>query len=355
MPGRYVSRRNTARTARYAPMARVAGKLVSRAYKSYASRNKSRTQRKSGSNGDDLAPLYGSTFTSKIQYRSKRPNKRRARIAKKSFRSFMKNSMKLQNAQNGLSQGAFTNATVSDNQTWWSLDILNAGVVESMIRGQLPASPTFTSLRDFNLNLKSFSLRYYLTNTGTNPMSLDIYHVQPRRNITFEELASGPGFPTVPTNGNVLAGWFSYVNGSAPKDNLPDSIDGVPSFNTLGFSPFLYSNFCRMFRIGKIRTVVIPPGGTFEERDTVRMKQLNIARLGLYNTAAYNADHPTLTPRVNFYFRGLSRSILVRQRGLPGPTNNAVPTNLAIAWEESMTSKVMQVKSGSSAFYTGAA
>lgn len=355
MPQALVRRSHTRNVARYAPLARAAGNLVSRAYKSYTGRNKSGSKRKSGSNGDDIAPLYGSTFTSKIQYRSRRPNKRRARRAKRSFRTFMKNSMKLQNAQNALSQGAFNIPTAADNQTFWSLDILNAGVVESMIRGQLPSAPNFTSLRDFNLHLKSFSLRYYLQNTGLGPMTLDIYHVQPRRNITFEELASGPGLPTVPTNGNVLAGWFNSVNQSATKDNLPDSIDGIPGFNTLGFSPFLHSNFCRMFKIGKIRTVVLPPGGTFEERDTVRMKQLNIAKLGLFNTQQFNVDHPTLSPRVNFLFRGLSRCILFRQRGMPSNTLNAGPTQIACAWEESMTSKVIQTKPGSSAFYTGAA
>ncbi|QCX35038.1 capsid protein [Blackfly DNA Virus 9] len=354
MPRNQVTRHRRSVT-RYAPYARAAGKLVSKAYRAY--KGSKGSTRKTPKGSDDYAPLYGSTFTSRVAYRSRRPNKKRLRFAKKSFRQHVNNAMKLQNAQNTLSQNTFTSTAATDNQQWFSLDMLNGFALSELIDGQVPTSVTgtpFTDLRDFQLMLKTFSLKYYITNISGVSVSLDIYHVRPRRNVTYQEMVN----PALPTNGNVLSTNFVANTTAIPthNDQLTNVVgDAIAGANVLGYTPFQYSNFCRVWKITKMRTVVLAPGATFEARDTVLNRMLNIARMGLFNTQEYASSFPTATPRVNFYIRGISRTLLFRQRGMPDSTSASPASGLRISWEETSTSKVMQTRPGSSTIMPSAA
>lgn len=329
------------------------------AYRQYRQQNQS-SQRRSGGNIES-APLYGSTFTSKVGYKSRRPNRRRLRRAKRSFRTFLKNSMVLQNPQNGQSSGQFNVVTTPAGsppiyQQWASLDVLSAAAVYQMIRGQLPGGTTRTGLRDFELNLKTFNMRYYLVNTGSSPLMVDIYYVHPRRSILGKEVNATL---SAPTNGNVLAAWFktNYSNAvPANSDLQPDpGADPLPDWSQTATTPFMYENFCRSFKIDRIRNLVLPPGGTFEARESIRMRRLNLARLGeLLSTPEFNLLNPTGNNDTgNFYLKGMSRSILIGFRGFPDNTLLAQPGQLAFRWEETSTSKVMQTRPGSNAVYAG--
>lgn len=333
--GRSRTRRSV---SKYAPMVRAGASLVRAGVKAY------KKHKSSASKGrDDQQPLYGTTFTSKVAYRAKRPNKRRKRFAKKSFKGFIQNSMKLQNAQNNVSHNFFQITTLAGAQQWGSVDLLNASAIFNMVSGQLPAITTSSNLRDFQLALKTFSLRWYLVNTGTSPVYVDIYHVVPRRDVSYPELGS----PSVPTNGNVLA--VSFNTGFGSSDTLPDTkADPQMSSNTLGATPFLYSNFCRVFKITKMRTVKMSSGDTYEERDTVLNRMLNLAKLGVVGNAGVG-------PTNQWYIRGLSKCLLFRVRGMPTAVSEAPVSAVTIGWEEMGTSKVIQTKPGSSAVYTGEA
>lgn len=330
----------------------IAARAVRSLYNGYKNRRPNKAAQ-SRQKGEDQTPLYGSTFTSKVGYRSRRPNRKRVAIAKRSFSTFLRNSMRLQNPQNGQTSGQFVGGSALNLQGWQSLDILNGAALFQMVSGQLPAGSNRSQLRDFELNLKSFNCRYYITNTGSNSVMLDIYYVTPRRNITFKELRTAG----LATNGNVLAFQFTdnFNNVPATTDTNADT-KGDPPGNALGLgaTPFLYENFTRIYKINRIRNVVLPPGGTFENRETVRMKRINLARMGEFLSQTELNGQPTGATDVNnFYFRGLSRMMLFRCRGFPDASNQATAGSLSYAWEETSCNKVIQTRPGSNATYPG--
>lgn len=345
-------RRNVRYAGRYA-VARAAANTIGRAYKSYKNYRKSRTNSRS-TGQDDSKPLYGTAFTSKVAYRARRPNKRRARAARKSFKNFMKNSMKLQNPQNSLASGNFATGAALNTQQWGSLDLLNVGVLTQMVIGQLPPGFTRQQQRDFQLQLKSFSLRMYLVNTGSTNLMLDLYYITPRRDIAYEEMNE----PGSPSNGRVMSNYVLLNNsGAATDDQMADPKgDPVPQATTLGWTPFMFTDLCRQFKVTRVRNVMLPPGQIFEERDTCLNKSVNLARLGTIETAYNQSLHPSSQAYTKWYLKGISRTILYRVRGFPDGTNNAGPATLTVSWDESSSCKVTQTqRTSSNAAFTGAA
>jgi len=348
MAGKQLARRgHYASVNKYAPYVRTAARLGKAAYNMYSKYKGSSSNGRSTARGtDESAPLYGTAFTSKVGYRSRRPNKKRARFAKKSFKTFMKNSMKLQNPQNSQGQGFLQYGTVvNDTQLWGSVDILNALALNNLVLTQLPSSvllppASATQLRDFRLMLKSFSLKLYFTNTNSNNVYLDLYYILPRRNVTAADIGK-----TTASAGNALAAHFTnqFTNG-VTTDLLPDTHGtGLPDAAFLGSTPFQYTNFCRIYKITRVRNLVIPPGGTFVERATVLNREINLARLGTISPATSGGPAQLQA----FHLQGLTRSILWKIRGMPTATNAAGGSSISVSWEENATSKVVQTRASS--------
>lgn len=347
MPSNVVARRRVqSRITRYAPVARAGMSLVRKAYGTWKQRTQQRTTGNRQKGTDDAQPLYGTTFTSKVSYRAKRPRRRRVSRAKRSFGGFLRNAMKLQNAQNALSANAFISGAANAQQSWSSVDVLNASAVFNIVLSQLPSGvPLASAMRDFTLYLKTFTLRWYMTNTGANPLFVDLYHVIPRRDITYGDVNS----PVTPTNGNVLANLFT---GNYALDALPDTHgDAQPTAFSIGAGPFQSTNFTRMFKIVKVRALKMAPGETFEERDTVLNRRINLASFGAVIGGG------TSSPSNIWYKRGMSKCVLYRVRGAPGlnsgSISTALPCQLSCSWEETSVSKVMQTKPSSSAVFAG--
>jgi len=331
-------------SVRYAPVARAAYKVAKAGYSAYKSYKKRKVYQKSGSTQTDSSPIYGTAFTSKITYSKRRPNKKRARRGRASFKSFISNSLKLQNAQNAVRAGYFTAGNAIETQAWFSLDFLNVEALREFSIGQLPSGTTATQWRDFTLYLKSFSLKTMIQNTGTSNVSMDIYWVIPKRDITMVEMGSPTGH-----NGNVLSSWFVTNTSSAGLPTIPPDMnadpagDDIPSAVDLGFNPFMYQNFCRLFTIVKIRTVVLGAGQTFEDRSKIGSRRVNMAKLGGVAATANSNLQPL------WYNKGYAKSMLVRIRGFPDADHQSSATSVAVAWEETATSKVMQTRPGTTA------
>lgn len=311
------------------------GRAVGKAYQGYKKgyqRNSTNTKGQ-----DDQKPLYGATFTSKVSYKKKNIPKKYVKAQKRQFRTFINNSMKLQNASNYVgSNDFFTNSAVNKQQ-WYSLDLLNIGTIQQYIDDQFPSGSTATSLRDFQLWLKTFSMRFYITNSGAATAIVDMYYVIPKRDIGYTEVGS----PTLPTNGNVMvSGVLALASTDTGADPFPVA---RPDRTDLGWSPFMYSNFCRQYTIKRIRTVVLPIGATFEERDTIMNRKLNLAMLGGQLPGIAGSGLPS-----KFYNRNLSKMILFRFRGMPDSANGAAATGLHIAWEETACCKIVQTRPGNS-------
>lgn len=330
--------------------ARSASRMVYSAGQSWLKRRRSASTPKKSSKGkDDSTPLYGTSFTSKVGYRARRPNRRRARAARVSFGKFINNSMKLQNAQNSVNTGAYGMSNVAGQQAWYSLDLCNVNELWHLIKSQLPAGQGATS-RDFQLMLKTFQLRFFLQNVSTNNAMVDIYHLVPRRDVSQAEFTSAGLTLPDPSNGNVFSSWFNArtdITNVAASDQLQDT-EGDPVPNNLidGYTPFMYTNLCRMYKITKIRNLVLGAGQTYTERDTVLNRRINMASLGGSTTSS------TFTPE-KWYMKGISRITLFRVRGFPTDPSGSPVAHIDLGWEVNTTCKVVQTRLSSSATIGG--
>ncbi|AXF50875.1 putative capsid protein [Stipagrostis associaed virus] len=324
-----------------AHMGDMALKRASRSYKSFGRRGKGSSMGKSNSKMDS-APLYGTTYTSKVSYRKRGVSRSRSKFGKRKFGKFLHQSMKLQNAQNTLAGNAFGLTTTAGSQAWSSLDLCNGVELYQILRTQLPPSASTATMRDFTMALKNFNLKWYITNVGTTNVEVEIYHIMPRRDVTCKEMSIATPSPS---NGNIFA---NYVDSQYPSDALgdPDG-DAVPTINSLGWTPFLNRNLMRQFIVKKVRTVKMAPADTYMERDSVGQKMLNASRLGLEifsngATTSYNDVQ-------KWYLKGLSQIIFIKLRGFPNTTSGSPVSSINIAWEVTTTSKVIQTRTGSDA------
>lgn len=288
----------------------------------------------------EFAPLYGATFTSSNTYTRRAAPRAVKRRAKRSFRSHVKNAMKLQNAQNKLGANTFLIASLAEQQAWGSFDILNGNTLLDIFRGQLPNNAPSVRLRDFKLFLKSFHLRMSITNTGSSTVLMDFYQVEPRFDIDRIDLAQ----PAYPTNGNTLAKWFyDHTQANTFSDVLSDTQGGVvPDSRAVAYTPFMFQNFCKMFRVTKIRQFQIPIGNTIVDNFKVGAVNLNPTR---FITAAENTNVPTYPDK--HYLKGISSAILVRFRGQSSASVGNLASQLRFSWEEQMCSKVFMTRPGS--------
>lgn len=316
--------------ARYAPYVRAAGAIVRRGFRTY--RNQASQSAPSKSRGVEQTPLYGTAFTSKVAYKRKRVSRKSRQFGQKKFNRFIHQSLKLQQSQNRLTTNSFSANSSLNLQSWFSLDVLNSYALRQLVLSSV-GGVNVSLLRDVRLFLRTFSLRYYVTNTGTVPAMVDIYYVHPRRDKTFADMRD----PSVPTNGNVLAAWFTANTLASADMNQDENTDVVPNNSQLGFSPFLYQNFCRLFCIDRIREVKLSGGETFTAREVVTSKTINGAELGL-------SDPAGITTNSMFYNAGYSRVVLFRVRGFPNATDSAAATTMRISWEETSDHKVMETR-----------
>lgn len=329
--------------------AHAAGRIASRSLSSMASSFRSQSKRRRSesratNSKDDKSPLYGTTFTSKIAYKSKRTPTKRVKFGKKKAQKWLYQASKMQNSQNTVTNNTFTLSNLSSQQAWWSLDLCNAGEIFNLIATQLPLVSTVQAYRDYNLWLKDFNLKYYLTNTGTANVELEIYHIVPRRDVNYADLTSAT---PMTSNGNILA---NYFNNRYPLDTLPDAQgDVVPTTFSLGITPFQYRNFCRLFKIVKIRVLKMGVGETFVERDKTGSFNLNLARLGIM-PPQNNATTPAIGSLTKWYLKGISRMILFKIRGFPTAASSSPAGQISLAWEVTTNSKVIQTKPGTDAF-----
>lgn len=326
------SRRNTRRPRanKYARFAVAAGN-VAKGFK-----RQWKTANKKYESGVDTKPLYGTAFTSKITYKKRRVNPRKLRTARRKTNAFVAQSMKLQNAQNNLNNGTFLGANSVNLQAWSSYDIANCSLLEDLTSSQLPTGAGRGAIRDFQLWLQHLRLRTTIQNYGTTNCLMDVYYLVPRIDIPYTEMQS----PTT-TNGNAFANWFvTNTAVGAGQDQLGDTAGDVPVANTvLGYTPFMYQNLTRLFKILRVRTVELGPGQTFVDTDGVHMKKVNPTRF--MNT-------PTTTLGLKtWYLKGISKIVLIGFRGFSNGTQNSPIVNLSYSWEEQSTSKVMQTRASS--------
>lgn len=296
--------------------------------------------------------IFGATYTARNAYRKKRVPRRVARRAKRSFKSHVRNAMRLQRPQFTTQHSRFNGSSGLNNQGWFSLDMLNGGVLRRIVESQLPTGSGPVALRDLELWVQSFSLRYYITNTGTTPLFLDIYKVYPRRTHTAAEL----DVTTSPSNGNTLASWLiTHFTGNVGHDLAADPKgDPVPDWAQLGANPFQWENFCREFKIASVRTNLVNPSATIEQRMSCKPFKLNLARLGEIgpDNSAGTGSNANIN---NWYFPRISSTLLFRIRGTADGTNESLAASCGVAWEECATTKVLQTKSSSNALFTNGA
>lgn len=290
---------------------------------------------------DDATPLYGTTYTSKISYRKKRVSRKRARAGRKKTGKFLYQSMKLQNAQNAIFNNAFQGATVTNQQAWVSLDLCSTIDLYQLFRTQFGPGVGEANFRDFRMALQSFNLKYYITNTTSTPVELDIYHITPRRDMTTAEMLVSP---TGPSNGNLFANW---MNTAYARDSIgtPDG-EPLPTVTSLGWTPFMYRNLCRMFSINKVRSIKMGPFETFTARDRIKSRMLNAAQIGITTPKTGN---PAITDVNKLYLKGVSRIVMIKIRGFPIDSAASPPSTLDFAWETTSTSKVVLTRPGSDA------
>lgn len=296
----------------------------------------------------DTAPLYGATYTAKTTYRRRRAPKRVKRRARRSFKTFMKNTMRLQNPANSLNSGSFAVTSTADQQNWFSFDLCNTNALRALVANQqAAANPGNAALRDMRLALKTFRLTVTIANSGTNtnPVLMDLYTIVPRRDIDFDEFSDVNGL-----NGNVLAQYFK--NGALPvaTDNggelqAPEQAgDVTPTFRVVGFTPFMYPAFCRMFKIVNIKTVKLPIGESYISHYKVSNKMLNPTR---FLTKEASLPAPAKDPLSKIYLAGTSMSILACFRGLPTASNGSGESAMRVRWEEQSTTKYLALKRSS--------
>lgn len=349
---RAVARRNAYPTPQRTP-SRAVISLAARAGQSWLKHR--RSGRAGGSEKPkkmevDTKPLYGTTFTARTTYRRKRAPKRVRRRAARSFRTFMKNTLRIQNAQNSLNSGAFRALSTTDENQWLSFDLCNANALKALFANQqTSATPGNYILRDMRLGLKTFRLTVTLVNTANSlspqPLMLDLYTIVPRRDVDFDEFSN---FNSL--NGNVLANYFksgaepvATVNGGELGAPIQTG-DTAPTWRTLGFTPFMYPAFCRMFKVINIKTVKLPVGESYVSHFKVSNKTLNPTR---FLTKEAPNPAPANESLSKMYLAGTSMSVLCCFRGNPTETNTAASAGLTIRWEEQSTCKVYNIKSSS--------
>lgn len=322
--------------------------------------SQSESRSRSRSANMDATPLYGGTFTSKVAYRRHRAPKRVRIKARKRARRFLNQSLKLQNAQNSLRTGMFASTTPGTNntQSWASLDLLDVEALREFSIGQLPlfklnpvtgtidsGGPNASQWRDFELYIKTFNLNFYLHNTTNGDVSIDLYVITPKRDISYLEMYE-PGVP----NGNTFANWLNNnlaVGTGKTSDMLPDPHgEGVPTTSSLGFNLFMYQNFTKLFTVEKIRTLQMSAGDKFQDKYRVKNVHVNMARMG----GVRAVNNPNIEQQGNWYIKGVSKIIAWRFRGWPDATPVIPTVTLSTYWEETCTAKVIQTRPSSSAF-----
>lgn len=328
MPNVVARRRGSGRVVqpsvtRYFPAARAAYGIARAGYNAYK-KYKSSPASKGTS---ESAPIFGSTFTARTTYKSKRRNRRRVRFGKSKTNKFLHQTMKLQNAQNSVQSGAFGFASINGTQDWQSIDFLNGADLNVMCLSQQPAAVTPVAARDWRLFIQSCRLNVMLRNTGATVAFVELYWVTPRFDISSNEIPL-----TVPSVGNSLRTWFvGHLPAAGTSDmNQDPAGDPIPTNQTLGMTPFQYQNFCRLFKINKVKTVKLPPGEVYQE---------------YFNTRFRNVDAVKLN--ANSYLRGITSSLLWRFRGFHDGTNQAPSTAMYCNWELLSCIKVVQTRNSS--------
>lgn len=299
----------------------------------------------------DTQPMFGTTFTARTTYRRKRAPKRVRRRAARSFRTFMKNTLRIQNAQNSLNSNSFDAISEPGQNQWFSFDLCNTNALKALFANQqTSATPGNFALRDMRLGLKTFRLTVHIGNTATGttgpqPLLMDMYTIVPRRDIDYDEFSNFNG-----TNGNVLSAYFksgaqpvATTNGGELGAPIQTG-DTAPSWRTLGFTPFMYPAFCRMFKVINIKSVKLPIGETYVSHFKVANKTLNPTR---FLTKEAPASGPANESLSKIYLAGTSMSILCCIRGNPTSTSIAASTGINIRWEEQSTCKVYNIKASS--------
>lgn len=262
----------------------------------------------------------------------------------------MYQASKLQSAQNSLNSNVFRVYVGANGQDWFSFDILNTQALEAMVDNQFNAGTQNRNIRDFRMLMKGFKLKVTIANqidaNQTSPAILDMYFLVPRFDIDWDEFSRYVG-----NNGNILARYFKEgASGVLPTGELQPNFQGdsIPDFGKIGFTPFMYQAFCRMFKVVKIKTIKLPIGETYISDFSVRSKYINPSRF-LTKLAPSGAQQAR---RSKMYLKGISSTVLCRVRGTPGfqeepGTSISRPVNLSVVWEEQCTCKVMQTRPGS--------
>lgn len=299
----------------------------------------------------DTKPMFGTTFTARNTYRRRRAPRRVRKRAARSFRTFMRNTLRIQNAQNSLNSNNFTAVADLNSNQWFSFDLCNTNALKALLANQqTSATPGNFALRDMRLALKNFRLTIHIGNTfpgnnGPQPLLMDMYTIIPRRDIDFEEFRNFNGL-----NGNVMANYFK--SGASPVATTNggelgapiQSGDTAPSWRSLGFTPFMYPAFCRMFKVINIKSVKLPIGETYVSHFKVGGRTINPTRF-------LTKEAPPLAPLNDslskMYLAGTSMSVLCCIRGNPTGTDIAASTGINLRWEEQSTCKVYNIKASS--------
>lgn len=329
---------------------RAAGRLIS----SYTRSRNGGQSRSSGNSRTraDTGALYGSTFTAKTTYRRRSAPRRVRRRATREFRKHVYLTSKLQSAQNSLNSNLFKLGVGANGQDFYSFDVLNTRALFELVRNQFPPGTNSAALRDYRLFLKGFKLKVTIANDfntdGTAPAIIDMYHIEPRFDIDYDEFSRFDQ-----GNGNTLSRYFKEgarpLQADGTGELQPNSqLDSVPDWGKIGFTPFMYQAFCRMFKVNKIKTIKLPIGETYISNFSVTNKYLNPSRF-ITKSQPGSVSQFVLS---KMYLKGVSSSVMIRLRGTPGfqpspGTTIARSLNLTLVWEEQSTNKVIQIKAGS--------
>lgn len=280
---------------------------------------------------------YGSAKTYDKGYQHKWPVN--GRFGKIKRNKFIYQLAHLQNPTQSVASAGMSLATLATIQQWFSLDFLKGNDVRALLNQNIPAGSNFALQQDQRLFLKSFVMNVHIQNTGTTPAMLEIYYVCPREDLSDADI------PELGVTGNDLQRYITSTIGVtlpspvAGTNTIGDAAgDSIPSSQTLGMTPFMMPTIVRRFVIEKSHKLVLPVNGTF----TMTMALDSAKAL---DAADWVGIH---------YKKGISKALLFRVNGFPNATTTSDATACWLAFTETQTSKVINIKQSAQANAGGA-
>lgn len=331
MPSRALVRRGTrsvARLGRWGGVAKATGRVIASAYRAY--RRHGNKRKRTSALPRETGTNYGSTFQYTRGYSKKKTSRKAARRGVAKRNRFLYQMASLQNPLQSISSPSVVSMSSTDGvQVWYSFDFLKGLDVRNLMASQVSIpGQTAPVLQDLRLYLKSFLMKYHITNVGNGPAQIEFFWLQPRMDIADSEIPNSGG------TGDDFVKWFlNYAKDanslmqSAPSAGLGTSGSAYSS-DTLDASLFMFPFVTRLFKIMRTKVLTLPVGGTFT--DTNRLSTSKFLDF---------KDWATL-----HYKRGVSSTIVWRIRGYPTATTAAQAVSLQVSLSESQSSKVINIK-----------